>query len=56
MDKSITTESVDWMIVYEDAYMENEYFHDEETARRAYDQRGTSWNCHLFKRVESNHD
>ena len=47
-------DTVNWIIIYEDADVDNQYFSDEDTARKVYAEISTSWNAHLFKRVASN--
>jgi hypothetical protein len=42
-----------WLIVFEDTDHQPEAFTSEESARRTFEERKLSWNCHLFRRAES---
>ena len=45
---------INWIIVFEDNDVDHEVFDDEQSAIARFKELGVSWNCHLFRRVESN--
>ena len=42
---------INWLIVYEDNYVDNEMFTSEKSARRRLKQVISGWNCCLFKQI-----
>jgi hypothetical protein len=44
-----------WLIWFEDADRKAEVFSDEAAARHRYRNISTSWNAHLFQRIDCNH-
>jgi hypothetical protein len=55
--KTIEALAVDdwWLIYFEDAGVPPVLFRTEDAARAYYRDRHANWNCHLFRKVDSNH-
>ena len=54
--KSTDIGNVEYIIKFEDNDAIDEYYSDESSALEAYKRASISWNCHLFKRIDTNYD